>query len=154
MHGKIAMPCMFSRRSGRVLDGDDASMQYILIQDYLCGLARPPHSCSTKMAPLQLALGVKRFWYQSRQGSLYVVADNVRGLVLIMCIPAGALASSTAAGEVQLIEGRLSWLVHIIGAIIQGRMSSNLGESQVRPATAAAGDPGWQCHGLRSLLGC
>ena len=47
---------------------------------------------------------------------------------------AGALASSTGAGEVQLIEGRLSWLVHIIGAIIQGRMSSNAGESQVSPA--------------------
>ena len=46
---------------------------------------------------------------------------------------AGAMASSTGAGEVQQIEGRLSWLVHIIGAIIQGRMSSNLGESQVHP---------------------
>ena len=51
------------------------------------------------------------------------------------------MASSTGAGEVQQIEGRLSWLVHIIGAIIQGRMSSNLGESQVhigwRPSLTA-----------------
>ena len=73
-------------------------------------------------------------------------------LVLTECSHAGALASSTAAGEVQLIEGRLSWLVHIIGAIIQGRMSSNLGESQVRPATVSAGSSwaAWQCCGFPS----
>ena len=72
----------------------------------------------------------------------------------VLCVCAGALASSTAAGEVQLIEGRLSWLVHIIGAIIQGRMSSNLGESQVRPARVAAGSSwvAWQCRNLGAVM--
>ena len=31
----------------------------------------------------------------------------------------------------QLLEGQLSWLVHIIGAVIRGRNTSSTGESQV-----------------------
>ena len=42
------------------------------------------------------------------------------------------MASTSGRDDAALIEGQLSWLVHILGAITQGRMSNNLGESQVR----------------------
>ena len=32
---------------------------------------------------------------------------------------------------IALLEGRLTWLVHIVGAIIRGRLSSSSAESQV-----------------------
>ena len=32
--------------------------------------------------------------------------------------------------SLQLMEGRLTWLVHFIGAIIRGRLSSSSGEAQ------------------------
>ena len=42
------------------------------------------------------------------------------------------MASTSGRDQAALIEGQLSWLVHILGAITQGRMANNLGESQVR----------------------
>ena len=33
--------------------------------------------------------------------------------------------------SIALLEGRLTWLVHIVGAIIRGRLSSSSAESQV-----------------------
>ena len=44
------------------------------------------------------------------------------------------MASTSGRDDAALIEGQLSWLVHILGAITQGRMSNNLGESQVSTA--------------------
>ena len=41
---------------------------------------------------------------------------------------------ATGAGDgssIALLEGRLTWLVHIVGAIIRGRLSSSSAESQV-----------------------
>ena len=34
--------------------------------------------------------------------------------------------------SIALLEGQLTWLVHIVGAIIRGRLSSSSAESQVR----------------------
>lgn len=34
------------------------------------------------------------------------------------------------------MEGQLTWLVHLVGAIIKGRLSSSTAESQVPPAVA------------------
>ena len=34
--------------------------------------------------------------------------------------------------SVALLEGQLTWLVHIVGAIIRGRLSSSSAETQVR----------------------
>ena len=39
---------------------------------------------------------------------------------------------------VALVEGQLSWLVNIIGAVIRGRNSSSAGESQVQLLTPCA----------------
>lgn len=35
--------------------------------------------------------------------------------------------------QIQVLEGQLTWLVHIVGAVIKGRLNSSAAESQVRP---------------------
>lgn len=45
-----------------------------------------------------------------------------------------ALATSppASAGELEVVEAQLAWLVFLVGAIIKGRLSSSSAESQVR----------------------
>lgn len=53
---------------------------------------------------------------------------------------AGASTSGQEEAQTQLLEGQLSWLVHIVGAVIRGRNSSSSGESQVGwPGRSSAG---------------
>ena len=42
---------------------------------------------------------------------------------------------------IALLEGQLTWLVHIVGAIIKGRLSSSSAESQVLPRMPAPQRP-------------
>ena len=35
--------------------------------------------------------------------------------------------------ELAVLEGQLTWLVHVIGAVVRGRQSSSAAESQARP---------------------
>ena len=55
--------------------------------------------------------------------------------------------SGQEEAQLQLLEGQLSWLVHIIGAVIRGRNNSSAGENQARsfPPAAAHVLPSLSC---------
>ena len=38
----------------------------------------------------------------------------------------------TGSAELAVLEGQLTWLVHVIGAVVRGRQSSSAAESQAR----------------------
>lgn len=44
--------------------------------------------------------------------------------------------------ELAVLEGQLTWLVHVIGAVVRGRQSSSAAESQARPLFARHGSSG------------
>jgi len=45
----------------------------------------------------------------------------------------GARGGSSDA-DLAVLEGQLTWLVHVIGAVVRGRQSSSAADSQARPA--------------------
>lgn len=67
--------------------------------------------------------------FQYEKTSMYVI--KLMEPILQSYTEAAKLTTSVANDELSVMEGRLTWLVHIIGAIIKGRQSSNSGaESQ------------------------
>lgn len=48
-------------------------------------------------------------------------------IIVLPVQEAAKITSSAASDELSVVEGQLTWLVHIIGAIIKGRQSSNSG---------------------------
>ncbi|MCO5579366.1 hypothetical protein L7F22_033221 [Adiantum nelumboides] len=67
--------------------------------------------------------------FQYEKTSLYVI--QLMEPILQTYTEAAKITPSIGNDELSVMEGRLTWLVHIIGAIIKGRQSSNSGaESQ------------------------
>ncbi|KAI5074563.1 hypothetical protein GOP47_0010524 [Adiantum capillus-veneris] len=67
--------------------------------------------------------------FQYEKTSLYVI--QLMEPILQSYTEAAKITPSMGNDELSVMEGRLTWLVHIIGAIIKGRQSSNSGaESQ------------------------
>ena len=65
--------------------------------------------------------------------SSYIICDMVGRVVISPCNTCGmTLAAGQDGRALALLEGQLTWLVHIVGAIIKGRLSSSSAESQAR----------------------
>ena len=56
-----------------------------------------------------------------------------------LCARAQASSSGGVDGQsVALLEGQLTWLVHIVGAILRGRLNQSSADTQVRPCACKA----------------
>ncbi len=55
-----------------------------------------------------------------------------------------------------VLEGQMTWIVHIISAIMKGRLSSSTAECQVRPSLFSAVCDGGLLHttAIEDILGC
>ncbi len=67
-----------------------------------------------------------------------------------------ALAASppASAGELEVVEAQLAWLVFLVGAIIKGRLSSSSAESQVRAGMSGVCVLGLCVHQSMSVRAC
>ena len=70
------------------------------------------------------------------QGNCGAVSQRLTILALNLAtsIPLQAATQVVPPPQLALIEGQLTWLVYIVGAIVKGRLSSSSAESQVRGA--------------------
>ena len=76
----------------------------------------------------------------------YGAASASAGAALLSGAGGGALMPQPAA-ELGIVEGQLTWLVHVVGSVIRGRLSSAAAECQARLNcdTTVVSRPGDRC---------
>lgn len=79
---------------------------------------------------------------QGRCGAL-TQRSTILALNLAPSIRLQAATQVVPPPQLALIEGQLTWLVYIVGAIVKGRLSSSSAESQVRGTRS-----GWKEGGI------
>lgn len=79
----------------------------------------------------------------------HLQADSCKRLVAALCNEFYAMGSAGQdAVQLEVLEGQLTWLVHIIGAVIRGRLSSSTAES----LEAVDGDLTARAFGLLQIV--
>ena len=103
--------------------------------------ALPPSQCSCHPTSTSQGIAAHQCVYvdcHANHNNMAAAPDAGMALMLAWGIPplliAVGLACATGKVEAQalaVMEGQLTWLVHLVGAIIRGRLSSSSAESQV-----------------------